>query len=51
MAIKKAGRKPKKTEDKVVSKGVYLTNREWKAIEKKYGSGTKALREAVLPEL
>jgi hypothetical protein len=46
--LKKAGRKPKNLKDKVQSKGVYLTSREWSLIIKKYGSPTKAMREAAL---
>ena len=40
----KAGRKKKNKKDKVVSKGVYLTRAEWLYINKRYGSGTKAIR-------
>lgn len=51
METKKAGRKPKKPIDRVVSKGVYLTQKEWNAVIKKYGSPTKAMREGVLQNI
>lgn len=46
----RTGRKPKKEEDKVVSRGVYLTKKEWNKIEKKYGSPTNAMRMAALSQ-
>lgn len=49
MSENKAGRKPLPKGKKVVSKGVYLTENEWKKVEKKFGSGTKAIRAIVLP--
>ena len=47
---KKAGRRPKDEKDRVVSKGVYLTNKEWSKIIKKFGSPTNAMRIAALPQ-
>lgn len=48
---KPAGRRPKADEDRVKSKGVYLTQAEWDAVESKYGSGTQAIRKVVLPKI
>lgn len=48
--VKKAGRKPLPKGKKVISKGVYLTEGEWKKVEKKYGSGTIAIRKVILPQ-
>ncbi len=45
--FKKAGRKPKDEKDRVVSKGVYLTNKEWSRIIRKFGSPTKAMRTLI----
>lgn len=44
---KRAGRKPKAKKDKVVSKGVYLTNAEWKVITDRFGSPTNAMRHVL----
>lgn len=46
----KRGRKPKKEADKVKIMQAYLTEREQKAIAKKFGNLTKAARERLLPE-
>lgn len=48
--FKKAGRKPKAPEDRVINKPVYLTAAEWELVESKYGSPTKAMKETALKQ-
>jgi hypothetical protein len=50
MAQQKRGRKPKKEADKVQTKPVYLTKKEWAAVAKKFGTPTKAMRDVVLSQ-
>jgi len=45
--LKKRGRKAKKKSDKVVSKPVYLTSKDWDFIIGKYESPTKAMKQLV----
>jgi len=45
--LKKRGRKSKKKSDKVVSKPVYLTSKDWDFIIDKYESPTKAMKQLV----
>lgn len=45
---KRAGRKRKKEADKVKVVSVYLTAREQKVINEKYGNATHAIRTEVL---
>ena len=48
--LKKSGRPRKKDADKVKVASAYITRAEELRIKKKYGSITKALREAALPQ-
>ena len=45
--LKKRGRKKMKSQDKVISKPVYLVGKEWDFIIDKYGSPTKAMKQLV----
>jgi hypothetical protein len=45
--LKKRGRKKMKNQDKVVSKPVYLTSKDWDFIIDKYESPTKAMKQLV----
>ena len=47
----KPGRKPMQTKDKVKMVGAYLLDKEKQAINKKYGSLTKAVRLLVLTQI
>jgi hypothetical protein len=51
MESKKRGRKPKPNSEKVKMCSAYLLGKEHKAIIKKYGSLTKAIRLEIIPKI